>query len=88
LIPKKPTHNGGGDENNYMHQAFPASKAINRLPVYNRGATNAQSVSMLKLQNLLDPSHGSSSAIMQNPIAQFLPSSFSSGAGTSFSFAL
>jgi hypothetical protein len=75
----------GGDAaaNDYMHRGFPTSQAINRLPV--GSGTNAQSVAMLKHQNLLDPSYSASSSIMQNPIAQFLPKSFGND---KYSFAL
>jgi hypothetical protein len=45
-----------------------------------------QSVQMLKLNNLLDPSSTSGSSILQNPMAQFLPTAF--GADTRLSASL
>jgi len=71
--------------NQYMHYLNPDLDAVG-VPPRPNPATNMQSVQMLKLNNLLDPSSTSGSSILQNPMAQFLPTAF--GADTRLSASL
>jgi hypothetical protein len=56
-----------------MHAPFPQPSSIGNLPASNSTATNQQTLQMLQLNNLLDPSDYVGTNLLQNPIAQFLP---------------